>query len=114
MLDAGAKNNDRRVALDAEGKTSGKETVRGGSDDSVTKAVLANVVPSKGTSHAYAKRALAANTTLLGHNCLKTQRDQKTATPGARNKARQHTDRASGRREPRERRGRDLAPHDDP
>ena len=35
--------------------------------DNVTKAVFANVVPSRGTSDAYAERALAANITLLGH-----------------------------------------------
>ena len=59
--------------------------------DNVTKAVFANVVPSKGTSHAYAERALAANITLLGHRRVKIQSDQEPAILDVKNRARQHT-----------------------
>ncbi len=58
--------------------------------DNVTKAVFANYVPSKGTSHAYAERALAANITLLGHKRVKIQSDQEPAILDVKNKARQH------------------------
>ncbi len=59
--------------------------------DNVTKAVFANVVSSKGTSHAYAKRALAANITLLGHKRVKIQSDQEPAILDVKNQARQRT-----------------------
>ena len=52
--------------------------------------MLANVVASRGTSHAYAERALAANITLLGHKRVKIQSDQEPATLDVKNKAQQH------------------------
>ena len=48
-------------------------------------------MPSRGTSHAYAERALAASITLLGHKRVKIQSNQEPAIPGVRNKARQRT-----------------------
>ncbi len=59
--------------------------------DNVTKAVFANDVPGRGTSHAYAEKALATNITLLGHEGVKIQSDQEPAIPDVKNKARQHT-----------------------
>ena len=59
--------------------------------DNVTKAVFANVVTSKGESHAYAERALAANITLLGHKRVRIQSDPEPAILDVKNKARQHT-----------------------
>ena len=58
--------------------------------DNATKAVFANVVPSRGTSHAYAERALVASITLLGHRRVKIQIDQEPATLDVKNNARQH------------------------
>ena len=59
--------------------------------DTVTKAVFANDVPSRGTSHAYAEKAIATNITLLGHEGVKIQSDQEPAIPDVKNKARQRT-----------------------
>ena len=56
----------------------------------ITKAVFANDVPSKGTGHAYAEKALATNITLLGHVRVKTQSYQERAVLDVKNKARQH------------------------
>ena len=58
--------------------------------DGSTKAFFANVVPCKGTSHAYAERAVAHNVLSTGHQKVILQRDQEPSIIDVKHKAGTH------------------------
>ena len=69
-------------------------------DDGLTKAIFANVVPCKGTSHGYAQRALAHNLLSTGHQKAVLQSDQDPSIFDVQHKAGAHPNRNRVRRKP--------------